>query len=187
MRIRNRDQFDLLLHIVLTICLLIGEVNFGNQRNIRISLLTSRSSAVNLLTCRLRAQCMTWKSTFKLCSARQCVFVDIFFKRMIKQLLDSFFADNTYLKLDSIQIYLKNVIQWLFDFAYHWFVWLKHGNTRTEGSSKLSGGLKRGKLNRSSSSVGFLFWECLSPILNVTWQWLLLYVTTFWRFPFVIG
>ena len=117
---------------------------------------------------------MTSKSTLKLCSARQCVFVDIFFKRMIKQLLDSFFADNTYLKLDSIQIYLKNVIQWLFDFAYHWFVWLKHGNTRTEGSSKLSGGLKRRKLNKSSSSVGFLFWECLSPILNVTWQWLLL-------------
>ena len=143
--------------------------------------------AVNLLTCRLRAQCMTWKSTFKLCSARQCVFVDIFFKRMIKQLLDSFFADNTYLKLDSIQTYLKNVIQWLFDFAYQWFVWLKHGNTRTEGSSKLSGGLKRRKLNKSSSSAGFLFWECLSPILNVTWQWLLLYVTTFWRFPFVIG
>ena len=39
-RIRNRDHFGLLFYIVLTICLVNGEVlavNFGNQRNLRIS------------------------------------------------------------------------------------------------------------------------------------------------------
>ena len=53
--------------------------------------------AVNLLICRLRAQCMTSKSTFKLCSARLCFFAVIFFKLqkcVKKQLLDSSSADN---------------------------------------------------------------------------------------------
>ena len=58
--------------MVLTICLLIGlqpTVNFGNQRNLRIS----RLFASRLLTNLLRAQCMISKSNVKMCSIQCCV------------------------------------------------------------------------------------------------------------------
>ena len=71
--------------------------------------LVSYLVAVNLLNqiCRLRAQCMTSKNTFKLCSARMfrttmCVcryFLQIKIC-VIKQLLDSSSADNNYLEHD---------------------------------------------------------------------------------------